>query len=156
MLRPLAGSKIEMKSKIKTNGSGFTLIELLVVIAIIAILSAVTLPMLPAVNDQARITTCESRLQQIGIALRLYAEDYHAFPARLGQLYSGRYLDQESLLRCDKAGVEYFYRPAPLSAERTTVVAACCDPSANSGRRPHRHGTVCVRLHVNGTTTLAR
>src|SRR4051812_18353556 len=88
--------------------SAFTLIELLVVIAIIAILAATTLPMIPAVNDQARIGTCESRLQQIGIAIRLYAEDHHRMPATLDALYAGHYLEQKSLLRCDKTGKEYF------------------------------------------------
>jgi prepilin-type N-terminal cleavage/methylation domain-containing protein len=133
----------------------FTLIELLVVIAVIAIMTAATLPMIPAVNDQARIGTCESRLQQIGVALRLYAEDHHRFPRSLGELYDGHYLQQRSLLRCDREEHEYFYRPAALDADRETVIAACCDPNTPSGRRPHRHHTVLVRLHLNGSTTLS-
>jgi prepilin-type N-terminal cleavage/methylation domain-containing protein len=135
---------------------GFTLIELLVVIAIIAILAATTLPMIPGVNDQARIGTCESRLQQIGIALRLYAEDHHRYPRSLQDLYKGRYLEQQSLLRCDKVGKEYYYRPVPLTADRDQIIAACCAPSVPSGQRPHRHGTVSVQLHVHGGATLAR
>ncbi|MFN3648274.1 MAG: type II secretion system protein [Armatimonadota bacterium] len=135
---------------------GFTLIELLVVIAMIAILAAITLPMIPGVNDQARIATCESRLQQIGVALRLYAEDHHRYPARLAELYDGRYLEQRSLLRCDKAETEYFYRPPSLTAEREQVVAACVDPATPPGRRPHRHGTTLVRLHVHGGASLAQ
>ena len=134
----------------------FTLIELLVVIAIIAILAATTLPMVPAVNDQARINTCESRLQQLGIALRLYAEDYHAYPASLQALYDGRYIEQRSLLRCDKTEQGYFYRPPSLTADRRQVIAACCDPATPRGQRPHRHHTVFVQLHVNGETSLAR
>jgi prepilin-type N-terminal cleavage/methylation domain-containing protein len=140
----------------RTGSRGFTLIELLVVIAIIAILAATTLPMVPGVNDQARIATCESRLQQLGIALRLYAEDHHRFPRALGELYDGRYIEQRSLLRCDKAESEYFYRPVPLTASREQVILACCDPATPRGRRPHRHRTVFVQLHVHGGATLAR
>jgi prepilin-type N-terminal cleavage/methylation domain-containing protein len=139
-----------------TPNRAFTLIELLVVIAIIAILAATTLPMIPAVNDQARIHTCESRLQQLGIALRLYAEDYRAYPASLEALYAGRYVEQRALLRCEKAEREYYYRPAALTADREQVLAACCDPATPSGQRPHRHRTVFVRLHVHGGATLAR
>jgi prepilin-type N-terminal cleavage/methylation domain-containing protein len=139
-----------------TRRRAFTLIELLVVIAIWAILVATALPMVPAVNDQARIATCESRLQQIGVALRLYAEDHHHFPKTLDELYEGRYLEQRSLLRCDKAEAEYYYRPATLTADREQVIAACCDPSTPAGKRPHRHGTVLVELHAHGGTTLSR
>ena len=134
----------------------FTLIELLVVIAIMAILVATTLPMIPAINDQARIGTCESRLQQLGVALRLYAEDYHQLPRSLGDLYTGRYIEQQSLLRCDKMGSEYVYTPVPLTAQRDQVIAACCDPATPSGQRPHRHGTVFVQLHLHGGASLAR
>jgi len=135
---------------------GFTLIELLVVIAIIAILAATTLPMIPGVNDQARIGTCEARLQQIGVALRLYEEDHHKMPPSLQALYTGRYLEERGVLRCDKMDREYFYRPAPLTADREQVIAACCDPATPAGKRPHRYGTVLVRLHRNGTASLAR
>ena len=74
-LRQFQRSRIRSQAASRRKRAAFTLIELLVVIAIIAILAATTLPMIPAVNDQARISTCESRLQQIGVALRLYAED---------------------------------------------------------------------------------
>lgn len=134
----------------------FTLIELLVVIAMMAILLAMTMPMIPAVNDQARIGTCESRQQQVGVALRLYAEDHHAYPKSLDELYTGHYLEQRSLLRCDKTGREYFYRPASLAAKPEEVLLACVDPTTASGKRPHRHGTVTVALHANGEAHLVR
>ena len=133
---------------------GFTLIELLVVIAIIAIMVATTLPMSPGVNDQARVSTCSSRLAQIGTALRLYAEDYQAMPERLEQLYDGRYLEQRSVLRCDKTGEAYHYRKPARTADRETVIAACCDPATAAGKRPHRYRTALVRLHRHGGTSL--
>ncbi len=48
------------------DANGFTLIELLVVISIIALLMAVTLPVLSRVRKQARAVVCQSNLRQWG------------------------------------------------------------------------------------------
>jgi len=61
-------------SRIKVK-HGFTLIELLVVIAIIAILAAILFPVFARARENARRTSCQSNLKQVGLGLRQYSQD---------------------------------------------------------------------------------
>lgn len=57
----------------------FTLIEMLIVVVIIALLAALLFPVFNSVRSAGRITTCQSNLRQIGMAMQLYQNDYNRF-----------------------------------------------------------------------------
>lgn len=59
--------------------NGFTLIELLVVTAVIALLLAVLIPVLAAVNDQAKTSVCTVNLKNVGMGIFQYAQDNFDF-----------------------------------------------------------------------------
>jgi len=70
----------------------FTLIELLVVIAIIGILAALLLPALSSAKQRAWTTQCNSNLRQIGLGMKIFADEN-------GELYpeSGGYIPWDTI-----------------------------------------------------------
>jgi len=65
-----------MNSRIAVTKKGFTLIELLVVIAIIAILASILFPVFARARENARRSSCQSNLKQIGLGMMQYTQDY--------------------------------------------------------------------------------
>ncbi len=66
----------ERQIQAQTRKNGFTLIELLVVIAIIAILAAILFPVFFFFFENARRSSFQSNLKQIGLSVFHYMQDY--------------------------------------------------------------------------------
>ena len=69
-------SNSSLSSATQKTRSAFTLIELLVVIAIIAILAAILFPVFARARENARRSSCQSNLKQIGLGVLQYVQDY--------------------------------------------------------------------------------
>jgi len=68
---------------------GLTLVELLVVIGIISVLVGIIIVIVNEVRWRTNIISCSSNLRQIGLALRMYAQDWLGFVPPYSNEYAG-------------------------------------------------------------------
>ena len=73
-------NKISHLKRDEQSDSGFTLVELLVVLAIIGLLAALAAPQVLKYLGQARVSTTQAQLKNIGSALELYYLDTGTYP----------------------------------------------------------------------------
>jgi prepilin-type N-terminal cleavage/methylation domain-containing protein/prepilin-type processing-associated H-X9-DG protein len=66
---------ISMRKRTCNRNRAFTLVEMLVNLAIISLLAAILFPVFSRVRDNARRSSCQSNLKQLGLSFMLYAQD---------------------------------------------------------------------------------
>ncbi|MDW8027833.1 MAG: type II secretion system protein, partial [Armatimonadota bacterium] len=67
---------------------GLTLMELLIVIGIIVVLAGIVFAVISEVRWRVGVVQCSSNLRQIGLALRMYAQDWHGFAPPYSNSYA--------------------------------------------------------------------
>jgi len=99
---------------------GFTLIELLVVIAIIAILAAILFPVFGRARENARRSSCQSNLKQIGLGFAQYSQDYdeRTVPMRTGGL-SSIYFEWDTIVQPYIKSTQIFRCPSSTATVLT-------------------------------------
>ena len=135
----------------RTSRSAFTLIELLVVIAIIAILAAILFPVFGRARENARRSSCQSNLKQIGLGTLQYSQDYDEKYLSQTDFANGYHFVH--LLQPYVKSRQIFICPSAAGAE-TNVVPTAPTPGTDITWRisvPATTGTYTATYGMNST-----
>ncbi len=80
--------------------SAFSVTELLIVCAIVCILAALLFPIFGRTKEQAKQTACMSNLHQVFVAMKLYQNDFDAYPFSPDPVVLSPLYLKSGLLRC--------------------------------------------------------
>ena len=106
--------------------SGFTLIELLIVIAIISLLAAILFPVFGRARENARRSSCQSNMKQIGLGILQYLQDNdEQFPLIGDPSASPCSSPWQERIQPYLKSKGLFHDPSSMSAN----VVACSNPS---------------------------
>lgn len=89
---------------------GFSLLEIVVVLAIIAVLATVLLAVIARSREGTRRIHCAANLSQIGLAFRVYLDDYSGWYPPVRDCWTDSlwpYLAQEKSYRCPSSQLHY-------------------------------------------------
>jgi prepilin-type N-terminal cleavage/methylation domain-containing protein/prepilin-type processing-associated H-X9-DG protein len=151
---------------------GFTLIELLVVIAIIVILAAILFPVFARARENARRSSCQSNLKQIGLGVMQYTQDYdetmvrswfgaHGYNDETPVDYKWMdaiepYVKSTQVYTCPSAtGDQHKYIPRTKSRYGSYALNAAYWDYDGTLRGPGEAGTKLAAIESTATTMLA-
>jgi general secretion pathway protein G len=116
---------------LKKQNKGFTLIELLVVIAIIVILAGIVIFAVNTARVKARDAQRITNLEQIKLALELYADDHSSsYPTTTSDLVP-KYL--QALPQDPSTAVDYAYACNNTLSPKAYQIAALLENTDNAG-----------------------
>ena len=138
----------------KNVTKAFTLIDLLVVIAIIAILAAILFPVFARARENARRSSCQSNLKQIGLGLMQYVQDYDGtFPFQLD--HNANDFGETTQINSNETWINkvqpYTRSFQVFTCPSATPVTSSNAPTANSSASYFVSGVVCWSTPSGGS-----